>query len=226
MICVTLQGGLGNQLFQIFTAAALAVRTNRGLCATFHESPTPRECFLGRVFHCKAQTCGQIVRESREFSVQNFPDGNIHLVGYFQHKNYFDEWFEEAARLLDFQVPNVYLPGTAIHVRRTDFTKLQHIYVQLDKEYYTKALKHLPRPYTIVTDDPRDSFVVSLANEIAADEIRCTSTWEDFVFLASHTHLVCANSTFSWWAGYLAKRQGAHVTVPPVFLRNGSTISL
>lgn len=228
MISVVLNGGLGNQLFQIFAGAALAIKTNRKLVCKHIDAR--RDCANGKLFFVKPEPSINFkdFKEPREFEVcSSFPflqTESIRLHGYFQHKNYFDMIFDECAKLISFPAPTHQYPGTAIHVRRTDYKNLAHIYVQLSKDYYVSSIQDMPRPFTIVTDEC-DAFVHDLAKTLSA-EIRSNDTYSDFAFLCGHQNVVCANSTFSWWAGYLVKRRGGTVIVPKVFLRNGKTIEL
>jgi hypothetical protein len=66
--------------------------------------------------------------------------------------------------------------------------------------------------------------VKDLAAELSATVYQ-RDTYTDFWFLYGHEYIVCANSTFSWWASYFAQRQhNATVLRPDVYLKSGATI--
>lgn len=218
-----LKGGLGNQLFQLFAAARLAVTYKCPLVCTFSDSK--RACSNGHLFHVPSEPKGlslRTLRETREFAVTPLHGPGVRLDGYFQHAGYFHELFDECASLVRFKQFEHSKPGTVVHVRRTDYVSLSHIYVQLPLEYYTTACHTCEGPITIVTDCV-DDYVRELATLLRAD-VRSSTAHDDFQFLCEHNSIVCANSTFSWWAGYLIRRRGGTAVLPPMFLTNGSTI--
>lgn len=229
MISVHVQGGLGNQLFQLFAGAALALDTQRTLCMYFDDHK--RKGMNGSFYNVPIQpnVRFQDHREAREFEYTPLPSrGNVRLHGYFQNVHYFQTRFREVVDLLGIKHDVTYvLPGTVIHVRRTDYTQLKHFYVQLDDTYYMKSVQDLPTPMTIVTDDAGDPYVKGLAERLGAS-VRSTNTVDDFWFISAHDNIVCANSSYSVMAALFARNRNANVNlkVPPKFLCNGCAIKI
>lgn len=224
IVCVVC-GGLGNQLFQLYTAVALGLKTKRPVYVK--NVCTNREFANKIVFtvdtRIPAASYGT-VQETAEFRVNELPqNGHIELRGYFQHSGYFDDVFADVTRALQIRFPPERYSGTVLHVRKTDYELYKSIYVQLPKSYYLQC-KAFPGPYTIVTDDPKHIFVQELATELSAKVLK-RDTYTDFWFLFGHDYIVCANSTFSWWASYFAQKDhNATVLRPETYLMNGSTI--
>lgn len=229
MISVHVVGGLGNQLFQLFAGAALALNTNRSICMSFHDHK--RQNFNGSFYTVKEQPPVRFsdYKEADIFAYKPLPQsGNVRLHGYYQNLRYFDGRLDDIVRLLQIRHDtNVTYPGTVIHVRRTDYTTLQHLYVQLDDAYYLPSLQDLPAPYTIVTDDPNDPYVNKLSAHLHA-AVRSTNTVDDFWFLSAFDNIVCANSSFSVMAAVFARRRnaGVNIRVPPKFFHSGGAIKV
>jgi hypothetical protein len=119
----------------------------------------------------------------------------------------------------------------ALHVRRGDFLNIPHMYDVVKPTYYYDALKTIqgrygPRPIHLFSDDPTAALeflgkdflidhVVSQNSEVKTPEI--------FELLSRYPFLIGANSTFSWWAGYLGFLRGSTTlsTMPEKFLGEG-----
>ena len=224
-VVIVVCGGLGNQLFQLFTGVTLAHQTNRSffvknLCSN-------REFANKIVFTVDTRIPSErytVYQEPTEFKLCALPDsGHVELRGYFQHSGYFNDLYREVTKTLQIRFPPERYPGTVLHVRKTDYELYKNIYVQLPKSYYLQC-KTFPGPYTIVTDDPKHAFVADLAHELSARIVK-RDTYTDFWFIYGHEYIVCANSTFSWWASYFAQKEhDATVLRPDAYLTNGSTI--
>lgn len=224
-IVITICGGLGNQLFQLFTAYALGLRTQRPVYVK--NTCTNRE-FANKIVFSVNTTLPEkpyrVVHEEREFQVGSLPEsGDICLHGYFQCSKYFDDLYPKIVPALGIRFPPERYPGTVLHVRKTDYVTYSTIYVQLPKRYYMNC-KAFPAPYSIVTDDKTHPFVLDLAKDLHATIVQ-RDTYTDFWYLYGHEYIVCANSTFSWWASYFAQKEhNATVLRPDIYLTNGSTI--
>lgn len=99
-----------------------------------------------------------------------------------------------------------------LNIRLGDYKNLQHIYGKLDPDYYKRSAEILvnllgDRPLWIFSDEPE------LAKEMLGNEFENLSVVshpaekrpiEYLNLLAKCEGIVCANSSFSWWASYIA----------------------
>jgi len=106
-----------------------------------------------------------------------------------------------------------------LHIRRGDYLKYPTIHPVLEFEYYKKALSHI-KDYSclyIFTDSELPgNFVFDNAKII-----KCENDYEDFFIMANCDYNVIANSTFSWWAAYLNKKNKKTVAPQKWFGLNG-----
>lgn len=109
-----------------------------------------------------------------------------------------------------------------IHIRRGD-TIVPNIKKRvgiLDLDYYKAVLgdRNLKNTRIVVTDDESDS--KSLVNNLRADAVFSSRELDPISTLhlmSKAKKLVTANSTFSWWGGILANKNGAEVIIPKPF---------
>ena len=238
MITVRLMGGTGNQLFQMAFAESLKARGRDVALSTialggfrkyelegYHNLPVVSE------EPCNAM----IIREDGfRFNEQNLnPPSNCTLIGYWQSPKYFDRvadnvrrqirrtWQDSPLRdVASGYYEQIYSAGgtsVAIHVRRTDYLKLQAYHGVLPLSYYREAHKLLQQQCLInrvfvFSDDlewcydnfPKD-FVI----------VRGTTAHEDLLLMSSCKHAVIANSSFSWWGSFLGDDQLGRAVIAP-----------
>ena len=156
MITCRLMGGLGNQLFQIFTTISLALDVNKPfyfLNNFYLDNHNIRhsywDTFLTAMspFLRGAYYYGSVV--TKEFSfvfnpLQPSLNTPICLEGYFQSYKYFEHNFKKIYYMLridtfknDFKFAN---EMASIHFRLGDYKKLAHIYPILGRSYYVDAI--------------------------------------------------------------------------------------
>jgi hypothetical protein len=119
--------------------------------------------------------------------------------------------------------------AVAIHVRWGDYLNLRHVYGTVPAAYYGRALALLTeatgdRPVWLFSDDPEGAAeylrgTVDIARVV--EPSAASTALENLLLLSSASGLACANSSFSWWAAYLA--EGARVVVfpRPLFAEGG-----
>ncbi len=137
----------------------------------------------------------------------DLPDGTL-LYGYWQKPEYVPNGFE-----LPFAPPTVppFQDGTVgVHVRRGAAKDYAGPYPAdphhptLSPAYYQRAQNLLPTdsPTVVFSDDPNLS-AYGFGGILYGGE-----PLQDFAAMTKCDHLVVANSTFSWWAARLNKRDG------------------
>lgn len=173
MLTCNLQGGLGNQLFQIYTTIAQADRINSRLfffnTVELKSSVTDRHTywntFLSRlkIFLVDPSSINQnnisIIREKgfayNVLPIRDTTPKKIQMLsGYFQSYKYFDEYYHTINRMLRIddhkvRLTNKYLKlinednPISIHFRRGDYKNLSNFYVLLNSDYYKAGLRHV-----------------------------------------------------------------------------------
>lgn len=103
----------------------------------------------------------------------------------------------------------------AIHIRRGDFVQNKETLGLIHLRYYLKNL-HTSLPIKIVTDSNLNFVekIRAVFPDAAIYGPESLKTWDAFNLLTKAQHLQIANSTFSWWAGTLAKLNGSQVYAP------------
>lgn len=165
MLTCQLMGGLGNQLFQIFTTIALAMKRNfafyflnitsldNGKRHTYWTS------FLSKLqpFLKPSYVNKTLIMRETGFDYSELPLHNMNsycLQGYFQSYKYFENEFEKIYNMLRIgqqQVsvlnkvnltPSFFASSNviSIHFRLGDYKNLTHIYPLLTESYYLNAL--------------------------------------------------------------------------------------
>lgn len=160
------------------------------------------------------------------------------LLGFFQSWRYFDAIAEELAeRIGTLHQPSAWYremaarirPGDgaiALNVRRGDYVTEQQQRIQglATRAYYERGLEHLRRlgldgPVYVASDSLTDVMTefAGLGGPgglVPIDPPPGTDPLEALLVLSRTSGLVAANSTFSWWAGYLGGRHGIEVIAP------------
>ena len=156
-------------------------------------------------------------------------------LGIFQSWRYFhdfgDEIRERMSRLAKpsdwyLKMCEKIRPGTGnigLHVRRGDYTlpEQQKLLGLATRVYYEKSLRYLQRmgldgPVYLATDSPetvRDEFA-GMGEFFLIDPPPGAHPFEVVLLLSRVDGLVIANSSFSWWAGFLGERPGRAVIAP------------
>jgi hypothetical protein len=172
MLTCKLQGGLGNQLFQIYTTIAYAIQTNQKfIFLNVHElksSVTDRYTYWDNFLKSLKPFLidPELINKDNILVIREkgFTYEELHLPiqktkikvlnGYFQSFKYFNNYFQTINRLLKIddikvELTNKYrslindgLP-TSIHFRLGDYKKLPDHYLILSVDYYRTALKYL-----------------------------------------------------------------------------------
>ena len=164
------------------------------------------------------------------------------LVGYFQDINLVDsvkdmilERFQKSTSFSSFANDNV-VEQIGVHVRLGDYVSdpsARQLHGLSDLGYYLRAAERLRddsgiRTIQIVSDNPE------IAESLIAEKLRrrnfkvhirggSRTAKQDLAILANSTHVICANSTFSWWAGWMAShRHNAVVVVPSPWFSEAS----
>lgn len=260
MICVRLNGGLGNQLFQYATGRALADRLRCGLLLDESKlnrrsyAITPRSLELNHFQHAgrlatpaesqclpwlhRLAAVSHWVSPWRAYvehgpgynaAFANLPD-QTYLIGYWQSHRYFSPIAQQLAAELAPVRPlsaasqavataMALGPSVAVHVRRGDYVSLPSaasLHGALGLPYYAEALARVREQvgaarYFVFSDDMawcRAHLPLSEAEAVYVDHNIGNDAWQDLTLMSHCHHHIIANSSFSWWAAWLADQRG------------------
>ncbi|MEK7950847.1 alpha-1,2-fucosyltransferase [Luteolibacter soli] len=151
--------------------------------------------------------------------------------GYFQSYKYFvsieEELRSELLGLLENVVPEKSSSSTqvAVHVRRTDF--LKHAAFQVcDLGYYRQSMERMrdlvPGAHFTIFSDDRAWCLQNLNGpdiQVASPPDPARGPLTDLARMSRANHHIIANSSYSWWAAWLGKKEGQRVLMPDAWFR-------
>lgn len=235
MISCLLQGGLGNQLFQV--SAALSLSKDLGVDCLFpfdnHYLPlqgNKANTYIDNIF-CNLKPLEQIhyntlkvVNESN-FSYNKLPIiDNIILKGFFQSEKYFkhNESFirkifkmnEKTKDLIDTH-KHIFKGNTcSIHVRRGDYLKFPNEHPVLSIEYYKKAMGYFNDDTTFIIFSDDEKWAKENIKGKNVIYIQRNIDYIDLYLMSMCDNNIIANSSFSWWGAWLNENQNKKVIAP------------
>ena len=166
-ISVYIMGGLGNQLFQIFTVISISIEQNIQMVfpySEFSHSMTKRDTYWNNLLSNLLQFTTKksklsiqdinnfFVLREKQHSFVSIPKilNNTMLFGYFQSYKYFNNNKKQIIELLDIEnIKNKlnnkydYYDTVSLHFRLGDYKDLQQHHPILPIDYYIKSLKQL-----------------------------------------------------------------------------------
>lgn len=169
MITCNLMGGLGNQLFQIFTTIAYGYKSNNqfrflGVETLGGGSTTVRHTYWNaflskmRPFLITDLPKVRVIREDgfpyKELPVVEMKQTDVLLYGYFQSYKYFQGQYDMICRVIGLEKTRIALTEKwnmapeyfdniiSMHFRIGDYKKLQHYHPLATYEYYDSSLRY------------------------------------------------------------------------------------
>ena len=218
-----LSGGLGNMMFQLAAAYALAKKHNQTLLlnpnhvGTLHKAPMEYKdsIFKNIELPSKPLEFFKISEESFSYKPLGSLDGNILLDGYFQSYKYFEDCQNEIKDLFSSKVDSKYDPKekVSVHIRRGNYTQLSQHHHNLSISYYLNALEQFPEhDFLVFSDDIKWCKEQFLGSRFTFVEE--TTDIEDLYLMSQCKHNIIANSTFSWWGAFLNTNTSKIVIYP------------
>lgn len=167
-----------------------------------------------------------------------FHDGAVSsrfYSGYFQNWQYVELCVSDIERELQavLEIEYQLIPEeirsseyAVLHFRRGDLLQYVHTMGVLDTTYFAKALtlaiNDLGRNIRtlIITDDKNSAFqeFPNLIRDIYGPSD--LSEWQALSLMSKAKFVITSNSTFSWWGGLLASRNGSSVYIPRPWFRD------
>jgi hypothetical protein len=161
---------------------------------------------------------------------------NKYLIGYWQNEKYFKDIRSEILNCfkskdkISFEA-NYYLKriknsnSVALHVRRGDYIQDRHtnsVHGVCNLDYYNRAISYINSKvsnpvYFIFSDDMPwcKENIHHLGDIIFVDNT--SNSIDDLELMKSCKHNIIANSTFSWWGGWLNNYKSKIVIAPKIW---------
>ncbi|WP_378950575.1 alpha-1,2-fucosyltransferase [Pelosinus sp. sgz500959] len=153
--------------------------------------------------------------------------------GYWQSEQYFQEFSDTirqeltpscqtlSSETLSLGMKMSQQPSVAIHVRRGDYLGKAAYHAVLGMEYYQRAIHYIGQKnsdvrFYIFSDDTewcKEQFA-SLPNCVIVEHTRGKGSQEDLWLMSRCRHNIIANSTYSWWGGWLNESLNKIVIAP------------
>ena len=162
-ISVFLQGGLGNQLFQIFTTINYSLNNKTDFIFEYSDKleigeprPTYWKNFLKSLKpYTTKSNLNYDIYEERDFTYHKIPTfkENTMLEGFFQSYKYFNDQYQNIIKLINIKQQKSLIKKKykiynktntiSIHFRLGDYVKLQDYHPIMNIDYYIKSLKYI-----------------------------------------------------------------------------------
>lgn len=233
MIYIRPKGGLGNQLWQIASVAALAWDNDgeyavdfSGNCPNQGRPPTYyKDNILHKVPVANGYNVSSIYHEGecREHIPLEYRDNTL-FDGYFQDYRYllgYDQplinLFTNTDKVLEVYNKFDFTDSVAVHVRRGDYLRFPSVYNILGMDYYNKAIRMVGSKNIFVCSDDmawcKDNFK-------GVTFVEGLSDWEELYLMSLCDNNIIANSSFSWWGAYLNQHDKKKIIAPKLWSLN------
>jgi len=237
MITCRLQGGLGNQMFQIAATTALSKDIGTEAVFDFNLCHTPAQGFISSKYkdtifkNVNNKPLNNIkfdgMYNETKFSYSELPKRDkIILNGYFQSERYFSKYRSDILKL--FTIPEeiidkieMYLSSqiseydeiTSVHVRRGDYINLSEYHTLCSVDYYKKAMETIGNGHFVFISDD----INWCKENFKGDNIHFSpfkNEIEDLAIMSICDNQIIANSSFSWWGAYLCDFKDNKIIAP------------
>lgn len=233
MIIASLQGGLGNQMFQYALGKALSLKHHTELkldTRSLSKGVPPREYalhmfditekFAPKFSYLISKITKTYVNErDLDGSIPN-ASNNLYLDGYWQSEDYFKAHEKEIRACFKFKETRKHLApaSVSIHVRRTDYVE-RHGRAKIigcSLGYYHAAILYMAskvnRPTFYVFSDDLNWSKNNI--KFPGFNFHYFSSQDDLRIMSLCKHNIVANSSFSWWGAWLNQNPNKIVVAP------------
>jgi hypothetical protein len=228
-ILIELNGGMGNQLFQLSNAYDVSLKFNRQLliCNTngahnrgvywdnvlckFKNNLISKDKFNKIKINAKIYNWAMTHYEFKNIILE--PDIDYYCIeGYYQSYKYFDINIFEKLLTFTCNYEDPCSKSIALHIRRTDYLN-NNFHKVLSIDYYYNSLKNiistlklenneLPKLYIFSDDINWCKKNFKYQNSII-DFMSMNSDIDELFMMSRFNNIIIGNSSFSWWAAYL-----------------------
>lgn len=218
-------GRTGNMMFQAAAALGYAKkhRCQWGVQRNLREVPHFLEMFPN-----VPVLDGEFSRYNRtdpsQFGYDDMPRFNhdTTLVGFFQSIKYFEHCQEEVKNVFKMIGNNVFKDHCSIHIRLGDYVTYSNSFPPITEEYVSQAIRYIMdksgvNKFIIFSDEIQKAKNLFANHKGQLLEFKfCYETDEhqSLSTMASCSHHIIANSTFSWWGAFLGHNPDKIIVSP------------
>jgi hypothetical protein len=229
-----LMGGLGNYLFQIAATYSKSIDDNLNFIidqndiTVVHSDPNNYKNNIFRKLDFQSLKGDHSQYQEPSFNYNVIPkfNTNIKLVGYFQSEKYFINNRDKILDILSIDEITDNLLKTkykqllnqntcSLHVRRGDYIRLNQFHPPQQIGYYEESVRLIGQDlhYLIFSDDinwckENLSFIKNKTF------IEGNEDFQDLYLMSMCKNNIIANSSFSWWGGWLNDNPNKIVIAP------------
>lgn len=212
-------GRLGNQMFQCAAAIGYAKKYNVGWACPndTREFPNFHTYFPGLPKYDGNEFRSFQAHDASQFNYSPIPfnPNGTRLIGFFQSEKYFEGAEDEIRKVFKLDIKPV--DAVSLHVRRGDYVQYANSFPPVDIAYIMQAWWHVfnktgIRKTIVFSDDVKWCMENLKWENIEFSEGR--NEYEDLSLMASCSHHIIANSTFSWWGAWLGHNPNKIVVSP------------
>lgn len=223
-------GRLGNQMFQCAAAIGYAKKYNVGWACPndTRESPNFHTYFPGLPKYDGNEFRSFQAHDPSQFNYSPIPfnPNGTRLIGFFQSEKYFEGAEDEIRKVFKLDIKPV--DAVSIHVRRGDYVQHANSFPPVNDSYLLHATDFMDQMWVkgrdgldtlvekaiVFSDDIPwcKEYFKKYGGHIEFSEGR--NEYEDLSLMASCSHHIIANSTFSWWGAWLGHNPNKIVVSP------------
>lgn len=235
-VSAKIYGQMGNNLFQVAAASALA--WDNGAAAYFPSLKPSSDLFKHVLFRCKRNPPNPHIsaywhEPSGAFVYIPIPyKPNIEIDGYFQSEKYFAHYRDKILELFaplesDLEYINkkyawlINNPNT-VGVQIRYYAGWWHAYPQCGMKYFSKAMSLFPESSIFVVSSDNIAFAKQNIPSWAKNVVFLENepNYIDFYLLSLCQHNIISNSSFGWWSAWLNKNANKKVVAPSFWIYN------
>lgn len=216
-------GRLGNNMFQAAACIGYAKKygVQWGVPAVSKEVPNFHKFFPGLPVYEGNEFKRYNAADPSQFNYWPIPEHKqgVKLVGFFQSEKFFEGAHDEVRKAFKLDIKPV--DAVSIHVRRGDYVQHSNSFPPVTKEFvytaYTKIISQVGTMRKIVFSDDipwckQNLSLLSVGEDVTFSDGK--TELEDLSLMASCSHHIIANSTFSWWGAWLGHNPDKIVVSP------------
>lgn len=209
-------GRLGNQMFQCAAAIGYAKKYNVGWACPndTRESPNFHTYFPGLPKYDGNEFRSFQAHDPSQFNYSPIPfnPNGTRLIGFFQSEKYFEGAEDEIRKVFKLDIKPI--DAVSLHVRRGDYVQYANSFPPVTFQYMRQAMELFPsnQKFIVFSDDidwcKEELWIADMQFSEGRNE------FEDLSLMASCSHHIIANSTFSWWGAFLGHNPNKIVVSP------------